>query len=138
MLKIVHEGQLVNNYKSDALLTAGQLVKITAEGKIAAAGAGEDVFGIVAQDVVDPTVNNFKLNSVTHDAGVSVDQVGVYTNGGVYKTDQFLGTVTAGAKLYAGAGGKLTATASGNAVAVSESAATAGAGVVIRFKSLIG
>ncbi len=138
MLKIVHEGQLVNNYSSDTLLVQGQLVKVSAENKIVAAGAGEDVFGIVAQNVVEGNLNNFKLNSVTHTATKGVDKVGVYTNGGIYKTDQFLGAVTAGAKLYAGAGGKLTATVSGGAVAVSESNATAGAGVVILFKSLIG
>lgn len=138
MLKIIHEGQLVNNYSSDTVLTQGQLVKITAQNKLAVAGAGDDVFGIVAQDVVDGNVDNFKLNSVTHTATKGVDKVGVYTNGGVYKTDQFIGTVTAGAKLYAGAGGKFTVTASGGAVAVCETNATAGAGVEIRYKSLIG
>lgn len=138
MLKIVHEGQLVNNYSSDVLLTQGQLVKIVGVDKIGPAGAGEEVFGIVAQNVVEANIDNFKLNSVTHTAAKGRDKVGVYTNGGIYKTDQFTGAVTAGAKLYAGANGKFTATASGNAVAISESTATAGAGVVIRYKSLIG
>lgn len=127
-------GEISPYYSSDALLTAGQLVKIdTANaGKIVVAGAGDTVYGIVAQDVIAKNVDNFKLDSVTHQARLG-DKVGVYTQGGIFKTNQYSGNITVGTPLYAGASGKLVATVSGSVVAVAETAGNSANGDKIRI-----
>lgn len=133
MLKIVQEGKIDVFLKSDVAMTAGQLVKLDPAnlGKVILAGAGDDVHGMVAQDVVDRNVDNFKLDSVTHKA-FKGEKVGIYNGGGQYYTDQTASAVTYGAKLYPAAGGKMSTTASGNAVAVAEGNAGAGQKVLIR------
>lgn len=139
MLKMIYEGQLTSFYKSNAELVQGQLVKIDTANPdtVVVAGAGDDIYGIVAQHVKSGNVDNFKLDSVTHIAKTG-DKVGVYTNGGIYYTDQYVGTVTRGAKLYPAASGQLSTTVSGNAVALAESAGVKANGDRIRIKSLIG
>lgn len=118
MLKIVYAGKIDGYFKSDVLLTAGQLVKADPAnaGKVIAVNAGDAILGVLAQDVISGNVDNFKLSSVTHKARQSVDQVGVYFGVGEYVTDQFSGNITQGAQLYAGANGQLVITASGSAV----------------------
>ncbi|MNS33480.1 hypothetical protein D3C72_655950 [compost metagenome] len=139
MLKFVYEGQLTSFFKADVDVVQGQLLKIdtTKVDTLVPAGAGDDVYGIAAQHVRAGNIDNFKLDSVTHVAKHG-DKVGVYTNGGVYYTDQYVGTVTKGAKLYPAAAGVLSATASGNAVAIAETAGVKANGDRIRIKSLIG
>lgn len=139
MIKEVLAGKLTPYFKAKVQLTQGQLVKLDPanEGEVIAAGAGDAVLGYLAQDVIAINVDNYKLDSVTHQARVG-DRVGVYFGGGVFLTDMFVGNITApGTLLYAGAGGKMTATASGNAVAVAETTGNAANGAVIRVKSLI-
>ncbi len=139
MIKEVLAGKINPYLASDVELTQGQLVKLDPAkvGKVIAAGAGDAVVGFVAQDVIAINVDNYKLDSVTHQARVG-DKVGVYFGGGVFLTDMYAGNITVpGTQLYAGAGGKLTATASGNAVAVAETVGNAANGDVIRVKSLI-
>lgn len=139
MIKEVLAGKLNPYLASDVLLTQGQLVKLDPAnaGKVIPAGAGDTVVGFVAQDVIAANVDNYKLDSVTHQARVG-DKVGVYFGGGVFLTDMFVGNITApGTALYAGAGSKLTTTASGNAVAIAETVGNAANGDVIRVKSLV-
>jgi hypothetical protein len=138
MLKIVFEGNISPFYSSDVLLTQGQLVKLDPAnvGKIIVAGAGDPVYGIVAQDVIAANIDNYKLDSVTHKARVG-DKVGVYFGGGEYITNQFVGNITApGTPLYAGASGQLVATVSGSVVAIAETignSATAGSEIRIKY-----
>jgi hypothetical protein len=135
MIKELLAGHLSPYFASDVQLTAGQLVKLdTANaGKVVVAGAGEVVVGIVAQDVIAANVNNFKLDSVTHQARVG-DKVGVYYDGGVFLTDQFTGNIAVGANLYAAASGKLSATVSGGVLAIAETAGNSANGDKIRIK----
>lgn len=134
MLKPIFEGQIDIFLSSDVELTAGQLVKLdSTAGKIVPAGAGDTVYGIVAQDVVDGNVDNFKLDSVTHKAKLG-DKVGVYFNGGIYLTDQYSGNVNFGQKLYAGANGQLVTTASGNVVATALTAGNSANGDKIKIR----
>lgn len=140
MLKAIFEGELAVHYTAPATdLEAGVLVKLNGSAVAVATGGatGDDVYGILAQKVVSRTVNNFKLDSVTHVAYYN-EKVGVYYGGGVYITDQTLdGTIAVGQKLYCGAGGKLTKTApsAGNTkhVAIAETAGT-NAGDKIRIR----
>jgi hypothetical protein len=136
MIKELIGGKLDPYLSSDALMTQGQLVKLDPAnpGKIIVAGVGEDIHGIVAQDVIAATVDNFKLDSVTHKARVG-DKVGVWIQGGIFLTDQFTGNITApGTKLYAAAAGKLSATVSGNVVATAESIGNAANNDKIKIK----
>jgi hypothetical protein len=137
MLKPIFEGQLNIFLKAPALdLNAGTLVKLDANGTFAVAVAGDEVYGILAQDVVSRNVDNFKLDSVTHVA-YHGEKAGVYFQGGQYYTDNTLDAVAEGDNLYAGANGQLTtvAPATGNtdAVAIAEQVANAGEKVRIRF-----
>lgn len=139
MLKVHFQGMINPYFKSDVLMTQGQFVKLDPAnaGKVIPTQAGDIPYGILAQDVVEPNVDNFKLTSVTHKAHKGIDNVGVYHNGGVFTTDQFVGTVAFGAQLYTGANGALTATASGNAVAIAENAANKANGDTLKFKLLV-
>jgi len=138
MLKIVFEGNISPFYSSDNLLTQGQLVKLDSGnvGKIVVAGAGDVVYGIVAQDVIAANVDNYKLDSVTHKARIG-DKVGVYFGTGTYITNQFSGNITVpGTELYSGAGGLLVATVSGSVVAIAETignSATAGSEIRVKY-----
>jgi hypothetical protein len=138
MLKALFEGSLSPYLRSDVQMVAGTLVKLDSAnaGKIVPAGAGEEIYGVIAQDVVASDTDNFKLDSVTHQARVG-DKVGVYHEGGLYLTDNFSGNVTAqGTKLYSGASGKFSTAVSGNAVAVAETTGDSATGAVIRIKFL--
>lgn len=133
MLEPIFEGKLDIFLKSDVEMTEGQLVVLDPknEDKIVIAQAGEDVYGIVAQNVVPGDVNNFKLDSVTSNASVG-DKVGVYFGDGLYYTDQTGTAVAYNDELYAGADGQLVTGGSGNAVAVAHGTAEAGEKVKIR------
>jgi hypothetical protein len=143
MFKMVFEGKL------DVFLTAptqdtnaGTLVKLGTSGNVVACNAGDKPYGVLAQDVRDRRVNNFKLDSITHLAFYG-EKVGVYFDGGIYMTDNTVGpAIGVGSYLYVGANGQFTATAptSGNftgPVAISEQAGTAGTKIRIRFLSEI-
>lgn len=138
MIKELLQGKLNPYFKSNVTLTAGQLVKQDPAnpGFVIATSAGDVPEGIVAQDVIALTVDNYKLDSVTHKARVG-DKVGVYFGGGVYLTDQFTGNVTAvNTPLYSGANGVMSTTASGNVVAYAETtgnSATAGTQIRVKF-----
>lgn len=136
MLKAIFEGELAIHYKAPAQdLEAGTLVKLNGDS-FAVAVAGDDVYGILAQKVRARNVDNFKLDSVTHFAFYG-EKVGAYFQGGVYYTDNTLTATTVGAKLYAGAGGKLTTAVPGSGntkhVAIAEEVAVSGAKVRIRL-----
>lgn len=137
MLKPIFEGNLDIFVKTTTTATAGQLVKLTADGVVAIAGAGDVVHGFIAQDVISGNVDNYKLDSVTHKARIG-DKVGVYYKGGMYTTDQYSGNVTAGAPLYSGANGQLVLTVSGNIVAYAENNGNSANGDKLRIKSIVG
>jgi len=130
-------------FKTDELLVQGQLVTYDTakEGFIKAAEAGDLVAGVVAQDVVEFRDDSFKLTSVTHKAYKSIDHVGFYYDGGIFSTDQYTGTVTVGALLYAGANGQMTTTvpATGDTtpVARAEKAANKANNDVLKYTLLI-
>ena len=130
MFKAVYEGKL------DVFLTApnqdtnaGTLVKLGTSGNVVACAPGDKPYGVLAQDVRDRRVNNFKLDSVTHLAFYG-EKVGVYFQGGEYYTDNIAGgSFAEGAKLYVGANGQFTSAVPGTGfsgnVAIAE---TAGSG----------
>jgi hypothetical protein len=137
MLKLVNEGLLDSFVKSNEVLTAGQLVKLNGEGIITVASAGNAIHGVVSTDVISANVDNYKLDNVVLKARIGT-KVGVFIQGGVYLTDQFTGTVTAGNPLYVAALGKLTATSGGASVAIAENTVDASvAGSLLRFKLTI-
>jgi hypothetical protein len=119
MFKAVYEGKL------DVYLTApnadtnqGTIVKLGTSGNVVPCNAGDMPYGVLAQDVRNRAVNNFKLDSVTHLAFYG-EKVGVYFDGGLYMTDNFVSgnNVAVGANLYVGANGQFTTSvpASGSA-----------------------
>lgn len=133
MFKAVYEGKL------DVYLTApnadtnqGTIVKLGTSGNVVPCNAGDTPYGVLAQDVRNRAVNNFKLDSVTHLAFYG-EKVGVYFDGGLYMTDNFVSgnTVAVGANLYVGANGQFTTSvpASGSAfmqpVAIAETSGSA-------------
>jgi hypothetical protein len=85
--------------------------------KKATAGACENgVFGIVAQEVYDPSVLGELAGYEFHNntkARVG-DTVGVIIGQGYVETINYAGTIAAGEKLYVGSDGKLVNTKSGN------------------------
>lgn len=134
--KALFEGSLNPYLSSDLQMEKGTLVKLDPANpnKFVIAGAGEAVYGIVAQDIIAKDVNNFKLDSVTHQARVG-DKAGVYHEGGLYLTTNFSGNITVpGTKLYAGANGKLVLTVSGGAVATAETIGNSASNAKIRIK----
>ena len=86
----------------------GQVVKFSSSDNviaIAGSGAGD---GILAQDVVD---FDGQLNSGYRDLAATTanvdDVVTMYQNGGLYESNVFVGTVSAGDELYSNASGYL-------------------------------
>jgi hypothetical protein len=138
MLKPIFEGQLNIFLKAPATGTfkAGTLVKLGTNGTFAVAVAGDEPYGILAQDVQARNIDNFKLDSVTHVA-YNGEKAGVYFQGGVYHYDLHTVAVTAGDKLYAGANGAMNKTvpASGftGHVAIAETSGAVGEKIRIRF-----
>lgn len=138
MLKPIFEGELNIFLKAPATgnLKAGTLVKLASGGTFEVAVSGDEVYGVLAQDVQARNVDNFKLDSVTHVA-YNGEKAGVYFQGGQYYTDNTADAVTEGAKLYAGASGQFTTVVpvSGELghVAFAEQVANAGEKVRIRF-----
>lgn len=138
--KAVFEGKINPYLSSDNTLVKGTLVKLDPSNpnKILVAGLGDlNVIGFAAQDVIAKNVDNFKLDSVTHQARIG-DKVGVYYGGGLFLTSNFSGNITAaGTNLYAGAGGKLVTTVSGGVVAVAETIGNSATGDTIRVKLVV-
>jgi hypothetical protein len=137
MLKAVFEGKLNPFLKAPSTdLNAGTLVKLASGGTFAVAVAGDEPYGVLAQDVRSRSVDNFKLDSVTHKAFYG-EKAGIYFEGGVYYTDNTAVAVNEGDKLYVGANGQFTKTVPGTGftgyVAIAEQTATAGTKVRIRF-----
>lgn len=137
MFKPIFEGQLNIFLKAPSTdLKAGTLIKLNGGDTFAVAVAGDDVYGVLAQDVVSRDKDNFKLDSVTHVAYYG-EKAGIYFQGGLYYTDNTLDAVTVDAKLYAGAGGKFTVTAPATGdqshVAIAETAGNAGEKIRIRL-----
>lgn len=135
MIKAVLEPKLNPYFMCNQLLSAGTLVKPDSAnaGYVIPCNVGDVALGFLAQDVVDPTINNFKLTSVTHKAGKGVDHVGVYFGDGSIVTDMFSGNVAIGASLYVGAG-VLSTVASGNIVGIAETAGNSASGNTIRVR----
>lgn len=144
MFKAVYEGKL------DVYLTApgsdtnaGTLVKLGTTGNVVPCNAGDYPYGVLAQDVRNPAINNFKLDSVTHLAFYG-QKVGVYFDGGLYMTDNTVSgnTITVGQLLYTGANGQFTtsAPASGSAfmlpVAQAEQSGNGGQKIRIRLLNI--
>lgn len=99
--------------------------------KKAVAGECENgVFGLVAQEVYDPStlgeLAGYEFHNNTK-ARVG-DTVGVIVGQGYVETINYAGTIAVGDKLYVGANGKLTTTKTGNdlPVGVAETAGTDG------------
>lgn len=137
MLKAVYEGKL------DVFLTApasdtnaGTLVKLGSGGAMAVCVPGDEPYGLLAQDVRDRKVNNFKLDSVTHLAFYG-EKAGVYFDGGLYYTDNTINNVAEGQKLYVGSGGAFSTAVPGSGfsgnVAIAEQAGNAGQKIRIRL-----
>jgi hypothetical protein len=134
MLKPIFEGQLNIFLNAPELnLKAGTLVALDGDSFKVATNADE-VYGVLAQDVQPRNVDNFKLDSVTHVA-YHGEKAGVYFQGGLYYTDNTVGAVTEGAKLFVGANGKFTATAGTETVhvAIAETAGAEGEKIRIRL-----
>lgn len=140
MFKAVYEGKL------DVFLTApsqdtnaGTLVKLGTSGNVVACAPGDKPYGVLAQDVRDRKVNNFKLDSVTHLAFYG-EKVGVYFDGGIYMTDNTSGSaIGVGDALYVGSGGAFTKAVPGTGytspVAIAEQSGNAGSKIRIRLNS---
>lgn len=134
MFKPIFEGEINIFLKAPAKdLKAGTLVKKVGDS-FDVATKGEDVYGVLAQDVVSREYNNFKLDSVTHVAYYG-EKAGVYFQGGLYNTSNTAGAITADALLYPNAQGKFTTTAgtSTEAVAIAETAGAEGEKIRIRL-----
>lgn len=138
MFKAVQEGKLnVFVTAPNADTNAGTLVKLGASGSVIACAVGDEPFGVLAQDVRNRNVNNFKLDSVTHLAFYG-EKVGVYYQGGEYYTDNISGgAFIEGTKLYVGANGQFSTTVPGtgytSAVAIAESAGSGNTKTRISF-----
>lgn len=106
MIKFVYPGIEFAKLVAGEELTAGQAVKIV-DGK-AYASDGVTVFGFVNVDVLPVLEDGAYRPIVKRDTRVG-ELVGVYINGGVYETDQFVeGTYESNADLYVTTEGKLT------------------------------
>lgn len=138
MFKPVFEGNIDIFLKADTLLKSGTLVVLNPakDGYVLPAVAGDQPYGVLGQDVVDRSVDNFKLDSVTFVA-YKDELAGVYVEGGMYRTDNTLVDVAYGDKLYVGAGGKFTkavpATGFTGHVAIALEDALAGEKVRVRY-----
>jgi sulfur transfer complex TusBCD TusB component (DsrH family) len=138
MLKPIFEGELNIFLKAPATGTfkAGTAVKLGANGEFAVAVAGDEVYGLLAQDVQARNIDNFKLDSVTHVA-YNGEKAGVYFQGGLYHYDLHAVAVTEGDKLYVGANGVLTKTAPASGftghVAIAETSGAVGEKIRIRL-----
>lgn len=107
MLKPREEGNINPFCTLSTAQLKGQVVKINGDGTIAVAASGQGD-GLLAQNTIDFSTayrTGYRDLSTT-DANVG-DVVGWYWNGGTYETNMFVGTVTAGNKLYANASGYL-------------------------------
>jgi len=122
-------------YRASEVMAEGTPVVLDDENpgavKKATAGSCENgVFGIVAQEVYDPStlgeLAGYEFHNNTK-ARVG-DTVGVIVGQGYIETINYAGTIAIGDKLYVGENGKLTKTQSGNdlPVGVAETAGTDG------------
>lgn len=135
MIKELLDANISPYFQCNQVLSGGTLVKMdTANaGYVIPANAGDNVYGILAQDVLASGADSFKLDSVTTRAHVG-DHVGVFFGGGVYLTNNFSGNIGIGQALYAGANGTFVATASGSVLAYAETTGNSVNGDKIRLK----
>jgi hypothetical protein len=127
MFKAVYEGKLdVYLTAPNSDTNAGTIVKLGTSGNVVPANSGDFPYGVLAQDVRDPKVNNFKLDSITHLAFYG-QKVGVYFDGGLYMTDNIPSgnNVSVGDFLYVGSGGQFTKTAPASGSAFTQPVAQA-------------
>ena len=89
---------------------------------------GDDLFAVN----IDPTVKSFGLLMKDYKNG---EMPGIYCDGGIYTTDVFTGTISAGDKLKAGTDGKLAKKVDGTERAIAEAISVSGG--VLKFKLLI-
>ena len=133
---IVHFGCMVAPfYKCDEVLPEGAPVAFDTDGEtVISVVPGEapvgKVIGLLAQQVYDDEalgeLSGYEcLNNTKAKKG---DTIGVVTGQGYVLTNNYVGTVNVGDKLYPAADGKLSATATGSdaAVGVAEAAGTDG------------
>jgi len=118
------------------------LVKLGPSGNVVVCNPGDKPYGVLAQDVRNPQVNNFKLDSVTHLAFYG-QKVGVYMDGGLYMTDNTVSgiNINVGDLLYVGANGQFTNVppTSGNytgSVGIAEQAGPGGTKIRIRLQNV--
>ena len=88
---------------------------------------GDDLFAVNA----DPTTKSFGVLVKDYKDG---EMPGIYCQGGVYETDVFEGTVTAGNELQIDSSGALTAATQGNEVVAQAISVSGG---VLKFRLLI-
>lgn len=140
-LKAKFEGILNPFFKIDETAYAGQVAMLddSKEGFVKVSD-GTEAYGFLAQDVLDVPEDKYRplVGELAYKGGL----VGVYTDGGVYYTDQYVGgTYKPGDPLYVTSGGKLTNL---HSETVSATEGNLQVGVVeeldgrgLRFKSLI-
>ena len=98
--------------------SCGQFVKLV----------GNDLFAVNT----DPTAKSFGILMKDYAAG---EMPGIFCMGGVYETDVYVGTITAGAPLAIDDAGKLTATVGEGALVVAEAISVADG--TLKFRLLV-
>lgn len=114
MLKVILEPAHIDIFHKTATNLTSPILAGTIVSKNALAATevavsdGTGYWGILAQDVLLNPGSKFVLPSLNYEAYPG-DFVGIYTEPGYFKTDQFVeGTYTPGADLYITSEGKLT------------------------------
>lgn len=96
MLKAIYEGKLNALYRMDETAKAGLFVALDTEneGFVKVAGV-DDAFGVLSEDIKDYSGEEFGgYRSPVKPIAALGDKVGVYNQGGTYRTDLFDGTKT--------------------------------------------
>jgi hypothetical protein len=96
----------------------GQVVKVV----------GDDLFAVN----IDPIIKSFGLLMRDYKNG---EMPGIYCGGGIYTTDVFTGTISAGDELKVGDDGKLAKKANANDLVIAEAISVSGG--VLKFKLLV-
>lgn len=145
-IKPIQQGKiLTNSYHYNATASGGNVVEIdssTATKTAKVYASGGNALGLLGQEVVAATTEEWKLDSVTRRARVS-GLVGIYYDGGTYllDSDSYSGNVPADVKLYPNASGYLCSSnaldAGMGAVAISLTSGNAASGNEIEIKLLV-
>jgi hypothetical protein len=90
--------------------------------------AGNDLFAVNT----DPTLPSFGILVKDYKSG---EMPGIYCNGGIYETDVFDGTITAGAELKVSANGRLTAGVGANDRVIARAISVSGG--TLKFRLLV-